>query len=172
MSRSRRRSAAPRTSSTTTSTRPTRDLRIFNTETWLDDIYYQYTPNGNLTNVSEVGETSFLDLGAIDQTFFKTLYGKGNGLIDVIPEPSHTGQAVPIVPANNAALTHVERDPDGQVTQHTTNGDGSYTETATYPDGSSAVAQVNSNGTGSYSLPLGGASPELDGPSRDRRRAG
>jgi hypothetical protein len=132
---------------------------IFNTQTWLDDIYYLYTPQGNNTAVSEVGETSFLDLGAIDQTFFKTIYGAGNGLIDVIPEPSQKGEQVPITPANNAALTHTEHDPDGQVTIHTTHADGSYVEQATYPDGTSALATVNSNGSGSYSFPLGGAQP-------------
>ncbi len=61
---------------------------IFNTRSWLTDIFYSYAPAPNgQTAVSTVGQTSWLDLGSIDQTFYKTEYGAGNGLIDVIPEP-------------------------------------------------------------------------------------
>jgi hypothetical protein len=133
---------------------------ILNVRSWLTDVYYGYAPAPNgQTAFSTVGQTSWLDLGSIDQTFFKTEYGPGNGLIDVIPEPSHTGQAVPILPANNAALTTREKDPDGQVTTRVVNPDGSYTEQATFPDGTSSTATLNANGTGVYSFPLYGVQP-------------
>lgn len=125
------------------------------------DTYYLYTPgSGGTTNVSTVGMQTERLVGTPDQVTFKTVYGAGNGLIDVIPEPSQTGQSVPITPANNAAMTTTETDPDGQVTTRTINPDGSYTEQTTYPDGTNASAVVNSDGTGAYALPLLGITPD------------
>lgn len=123
------------------------------------DTYYQYTPNSNSTSVSVVGMQTEREVGTPNQVTFKTVYGPGNGLVDVIPEPSQTGQSVPVGPANNAALTTTETDPDGQVTTRTVNPDGSYTEHATYPDGTASTAVVNADATGQYSLPLLGIQP-------------
>jgi hypothetical protein len=124
------------------------------------DTYFLYTPNSNgTTSVSLVGMQSEREVGTPNQVTFKTVYGAGNGLVDVVPEPSQTGQSVAVGPPNNAAMTTTETDPDGQVTTRTVNPDGSYTEHAAYPDGTQATAIVNSDATGAYSLPLLGITP-------------
>lgn len=132
----------------------------FFTDPIVSNTYYQYTggPSGT-TYVSIAGTTSTQDYGTPFAVNFETVNGTGNGLLDVVPEPSQTGQAVPIVPANNASQTITETDPDGQVTKRSVNPDGSYTETAQYPDGTSGQAIVSSNGTGNYSFPLFGVQP-------------
>jgi hypothetical protein len=121
--------------------------------------YYNYVRNSNptLTDVFDVGSVANLEAGTPDQTVFTTVYGSGNGLLDIIPEPSATGQHVPVGPSNNASITTTEKDADGQLTTRKVGADGSYVETVSYPDGTSATATVNSNGTALYTFPLGGA---------------
>ncbi|MBV9103641.1 MAG: hypothetical protein JO060_08610 [Candidatus Eremiobacteraeota bacterium] len=108
--------------------------------TW--QTYYNYVPDSNpkLTDVYAVGAQNQLETGTVDQTSFTTIYGKGNGLLDVVPEPSVTGQSVSVGPANNAAMVTTETDADGQVTTRSVNADGSYQENVTYPDGTTATA--------------------------------
>ena len=51
-----------------------------------------------------IGGNAAREAGTPDQTSFTTLYGAGNGLVDVVPEPSKTGQDIPVGPPNNAAI--------------------------------------------------------------------
>jgi hypothetical protein len=124
--------------------------------------YYAYTPDAKTksdTDVTAVGSTANIQAGTPDQTTITTTYGAGNGLVDVVPEPSVTGQHVQIGTPNNAALTTTEKDADGQLTTLAVNGNGTYTESVKYPDGTSASAtelQTGSSPTGFYSFPLDG----------------
>lgn len=116
------------------------------TTTMTSDAYSRYPtgPSGSVTGVATVTTTS-------DGARFVTTFGAGNGLIDVLPEVPG-----PIGPANSAALTTTENDPDGTVTTRQTNADGSYVETSKYPDGTSATATEAADATGVYSIPLFG----------------
>jgi hypothetical protein len=136
---------------------------IFNTVVTSSNTYYKYVTNGSgpgaTTNVYVIGGNAAREAGTPDQTSFTTLYGAGNGLVDVVPEPSKTGQDIPVGPPNNAAITTTEKDADGQFTTLKINADGTYAETVAYPDGTKASAtQTLSAGSpvGIYSFPLGG----------------
>jgi hypothetical protein len=132
---------------------------IFNVVVTTSNTYYQYVKNGSATSVFILGGNASREAGTPDATNFTTIYGKGNGLVDVVPEPTKTGQDVNVGPANNAALTTTEKDADGQFTTLAINADGTYAETVTYPDGTHASAQeALSAGSpvGTYSFPLGG----------------
>ena len=132
----------------------------FNTVPIQTDTYYNFVNGPNkTTSVYEAGYTSLYEVNKLNQIIYKTVYGQGNGLVDVIPEPSNRGQSVPVGPQNNASMQTKETDPDGQVTSRTINPDGSYTEKATYPDGTTGTATVNSDGTAVYSFPLFGVTP-------------
>ena len=114
--------------------------------TSITDQYLNFVPSGASTQVIEVG--SNVDNTTTGVTI-KTIFGTGNGLLDVIPEVAGA-----ITPANNATLTTDETDPDGQTTSQSFHADGSYTETTNYPGGFTATVTENSDGTGQYSLPL------------------
>ena len=131
----------------------------------LSDTYYSWVPNASnssLTNVYVVGSVAQRAAGTVNQSTFSTIYYPGsgpetNGLVDVVPEPTKTGQDVPVGPPNDASIKTIEQDADGQVTTRTVNPDGSYLETVDYPDGTKASATETKTGTAAYSLPLGGA---------------
>jgi len=111
------------------------------------DAYFAYLASGTTTLVELIGTTQTTSGGVQ----YQSREGTGNGLVDVLPET--TGA---ILPANGAALTTNETDPDGQTTTRTVNADGSYTETSNFPDGSSSRAVENSDGSATYSFPLDG----------------
>ena len=115
------------------------------TSTSVTDTYYDYEKSGSSTRIVELGSTETTS----DGVSYKTVYGSGNGLVDVLPE-----KAGVLAPANNAAATSTETDPDGEVTTRDVNADGSYTETIDYPDGTSGTAVAAADGSGSYSFPL------------------
>ncbi|MGP6191037.1 MAG: hypothetical protein ACLPSH_13390 [Vulcanimicrobiaceae bacterium] len=123
------------------------DTAPLKTSTSKSDAYYAYVASGTSTFVELVGSTETTSDGVQTQT----VENSGNGLVDVLPET--TGA---ILPANNAALTTNETDPDGQTTTRTVKADGSYTETSNFPDGSSSTAVENSDGSANYSFPLAG----------------
>jgi hypothetical protein len=135
------------------------DLASLETLTTTADSIVAYVRNGGSTDVEETSSSASSGDYAPDNVQYATTYGSGNGLLDVIPE-SGTG---PIGTSNNAALTQIETDPDGQITRRTVNADGSYTETSTYPDGTNATATENTNGTGSYNFPFLGFEPNGTG---------
>ena len=122
------------------------------------------------TVVSLVGSIQLTPFGTTGQNTFISAYGPQNGVIDVIPEPSNQNQNQnPVSVFNNdATLTTVEVDADLQQTERIVNSDGSYIENVTFPDFSTARAQENSDGSGSYTYPypLGGqASVSFAAPS-------
>jgi len=124
--------------------------------------YYQYSADANpkLTDVYEVGSIADREAGTPDQSEISTILyaGSGNhttGLIDVVPEPTKTGQSVAVGPPNDASQAMSEVDPDGQRTTLAVSADGSYTEGVAYPDGTKASMQEQSAGpTGFFSWPL------------------
>jgi hypothetical protein len=121
------------------------DTAPLKTTTLVTHEYLAYGSAGLTTAVSIVGSTTTSSDGAV----YLTVYGPGNGLLDVLPEtPGRIGTA-----PNNAALTTTETDPDGQVTSRTVNPDGSYSESAKFPDGTSSLAIQRADGSGSYSFP-------------------
>jgi hypothetical protein len=128
------------------------------------DTYYNSEPYG-------VGQTGFYDYGytssdtngqRITQTF--TGVTSGNGLVDVLPET--LGQTW----TNTGAQTLAESESDGSSANRTTSTNGTYTETDVYPQGSqftpspsplTATLSDNSDGSGTYSIPLFGATPNV-----------
>jgi len=88
--------------------------------------------------------------------------GISNGLIDVLPETG--GQ----IWGNTAAQTIVESESDGFSATRTYAANGTYVETDAYPQGSQFTPQPsplpasiieNADGSGTYSVPLYGATP-------------
>jgi hypothetical protein len=125
------------------------DTEPLKTSTSKLDAYFAYVASGATTLVELVGTTQTTSDGVVLQT----LEGTGNGLVDVLPET--TGA---ILPANDAALTTNETDPGGEATTRTVHADGSYSETSSFADGSTATAVENSDGSADYSFPLLGIS--------------
>jgi hypothetical protein len=121
------------------------DFAPLKTTTLTTHEYLVYSAAGSTTAVSIVGSVTTSSDGAI----FETVYGPGNGLLDILPEtPGNIGSA-----PNTAALTSTETDPDGQVTSRSVNADGTYMERATFPDGTTSLATQRADGTGTYSVP-------------------
>lgn len=77
-------------------------------------------------------------------------FAAGNGLVDILPESAGAAWS------NNAAAVLNEIDPSGQTQTKVINADGSYVETSNFPDGTQTVATEHSDGTATYSIPLGG----------------
>jgi hypothetical protein len=121
------------------------DAAPLKTTTLVTDEYLAYGSAGLTTAVSIVGSVTRSSDGAL----FQTVYGPGNGLLDVLPEAAGRIGTAP----NNAALVTTETDPDGQITSRSVNPDGTYVEQAQFPDGTSSIATESANGTGSYSVP-------------------
>ncbi len=77
-------------------------------------------------------------------------FAAGNGVLDILPETAGASWS------NNAAQVQSEVDPSGQTQTKVINADGSYVETSDFPDGTQTVATERSDGTATYSIPLGG----------------
>lgn len=122
------------------------DVAPLKTTTLVTDEYLAYGTAGLTTAVSIVGSSTTTS----DGVKYVTVYGPGNGLLDVLPEAAGRIGTSP----NNAALTLTETDPDGQITSHTVNPDGTYREQAQFVDGTTSLAIENADGTGSYSVPF------------------
>jgi hypothetical protein len=122
------------------------DVAALKTTTLVTDEYLAYGTAGATTAVSIVGSVTRSSDGAV----FQTVYGPGNGLLDVLP---HAPGRIGIAP-NNAALVLTEADPDGQITSRSVSPDGTYLEQAQFPDGSTSMAVEYANGTGSFSSPF------------------
>lgn len=103
-------------------------------------------PGSGSGNYLEAGWSSLDSNGVL----LKLVYGSGDGLVDELPETPGASWT------NNAALTLSETDPDGQTSVKTVNADGSYKETVNFPDGTVANATENSDGSATYSAPVGG----------------
>jgi hypothetical protein len=125
------------------------------------DTYYAEVPasTASFTNLVTSGYTSSDTLG--ERT--TVALAAGNGLVDILPE---TGQSW----TNDGAQTSVTDEADGTSEKRIYAADGSYQDTTTYPQGSQFTPQPapltativeNSNGSGSYSLPLFGSQPNV-----------
>jgi hypothetical protein len=115
------------------------------TSTTKSDEYYVYSANGAATDIEFAGSNVTTSSGVT----YLDVVGSGNGLVDILPEVS--GQ---ILPANSAAETTTETDPDGATDVRTIDADGTYTDNALNVDGTTSTAIVNADGSGSYSFPL------------------
>jgi hypothetical protein len=120
------------------------DAQPLQTITSLTDEFFA-CPAGAGNDV-EVGWTSN-DSNGVALTL---TYGAGNGLVDQLPETAGASWT------NTAALALSEIDADFQQTHKTVNPDGSYTENVQFPDGTTSDAAENSDGSATYSAPLGG----------------
>lgn len=85
-----------------------------------------------------------------------------NGLVDILPETQHQTWT------NSGAQTLAESESDGFSADRTTAANGTYSETDLYPQGSQftpspsplpATLSDNTDGSGSYSFPLFGSTP-------------
>ncbi len=121
------------------------DAKPLQTITSLTDEFFA-CPQGSAGNDVEVGWTSN-DSNGVALTL---TYGAGNGLVDQLPELAGASWT------NNAALALSEIDADFQQTHKTVNADGSYVETVQFPDGTTSDATERSDGSATYSAPLGG----------------
>jgi hypothetical protein len=90
--------------------------------------------------------------------------GSGNGLVDILPETQEQTWT------NTGAQILAESESDGFSANRTTNADGTYTETDTYPQSSqftpppaalTATLVGNADGSGTYTVPLFGATPDV-----------
>lgn len=118
------------------------------------DTYYQnvsVTPGSNLVDYGYVSSDSF---GETLKVYYGALDAPVPVIIDELPET--TGAMW----SNGAAATLDETAPGNQTSARSVNDDGSYTETTTYPSGSTppplvtATIVENSDGSGSYALPV------------------
>ena len=120
------------------------------TQTTTND-FYDFAMSGTTTNVSLLASNATASSGVTTTT----TYGTGNGLVDILPEVTGT-----LSPTNNAAVTTVESDPQGQTDTKTVASDGTYTEAISYPYPSTTAANAvanavaNADGSGTYSYPL------------------
>ncbi len=142
---------------------PQYDFRASETDTFAQstqtskaDQYVAYVASGASTQVYDVCSQTTASSGVTTSL----VYGTGNGLVDVLPEA-----VGPIVPANNAALTLTQSDPDGQTDVRTVAAGGTYTQTTGYTATDpttglalTALAAENADGSGSYAFPLDGFS--------------
>jgi len=115
------------------------------TTTSNSDEYYAYAQNGASTDITFAGSSVTTSTGVI----YLDVVGSGNGLVDILPEVAGA-----ILPANSAAETTTETDPDGATDVRSTNANGTFTDTAQNTDGTTSTAIVNADGSGSYSFPL------------------
>jgi hypothetical protein len=121
------------------------------TTTSKSDEYYAYAKNGASTDIDFAGSSVTTSSGVT----YLDVIASGNGLVDILPEVAGA-----ILPANSAAETTSETDPDGATDVRAVNANGSYTDTAQNApivSGSgftTSQAIVNADGSGSYSFPL------------------
>lgn len=115
------------------------------TTTVTSDNFYTYVKSGKTTTITFAGSNTSTSDGVTDLD----VTGTGNGLVDIFPEAAGA-----ISPANTAARTITETEPDLAQDVRAINADGTYTDTMTNADGSTATATANADGSGSYSFPL------------------
>ncbi len=121
------------------------DAQPLQTITSLTDEFFACPPGGAGNDIEAGGTSNDSNGVALTVTF-----GAGNGLVDQLPELAGASWS------NNAALTLAEVDADFQQTQKTVNADGSYVETVQFPDGTTSDAVEHSDGSATYSAPVGG----------------
>jgi hypothetical protein len=109
------------------------------TTTTTTDAYESLVPNGSAFDVVTPGSAGTDSNGKS----FSTVLGTGNGLLDILPETNGATFS------NDAAATYSETDADGQTILRTTNADGTYSETDSYPDGTTQTVAVNADLSGS-----------------------
>jgi len=125
------------------------------------DTYYGTAPaaTAGFSDLLSSGYTSIDTLG--ERT--TVALGGANQLVDILPE---TGQSW----TNNGAQTVSTGEADGTSETRTYAANGSYADTTTYPQGSQFTPQPapltativeNADGSGEYSLPLFGSSPNV-----------
>jgi hypothetical protein len=132
------------------------------------DTYYAPQPYGaTQTGFYTFGYTSSDTLGQkIDVAYsgVPSAGGASNGLVDILPETQAQTWT------NTGAQSLTESESDGFSANRTTNANGSYDETDTYPQASqftpppapqTATLSQNANGSGTYSFPLFGATPNV-----------
>lgn len=118
------------------------------------------------TKAGAGGTTQLVTSGFVSSDSFgehlTVTLGSGNGLVDILPESAGTSWS------NDGAQTILRTEADGTSETRTYAGDGSYADTTVYPQGSQFTPQPApltariveaKDGSGSYSLPLGGTSP-------------
>jgi hypothetical protein len=115
------------------------------TSTVTSDELYDYLTSGSSTDVSLAAISSVDSSGATE----KETFGSGNGLVDILPETA--GQ---ILPANNAAVSTLEKDPDGSKLSQAVAADGSYTLNGSDPIGVPIRGFLYASGQGKYTFPL------------------
>ena len=115
------------------------------TSTVTSDEYYLYSSSGKSKSITFEGSNATTSDGVTDLD----VTGSGNGLVDILPEATGT-----LSPANNAARTTTETEPDTSTDIHAVAANGTYTDTGTYPDGTTSQAILNIDGSGSYSFPI------------------
>jgi hypothetical protein len=149
------------------------DLRTVETDqgtnqtiTVTTDTYYNTGPFGTTQSAFYTYGYSSSDTNGqqISDTLASVGYNGGapNGLIDILPEAAQQHWT------NTGAATLTESESDGFRADRTTNADGTYSETDSYPQGSQftpapsplpATLSDNADGSGTYSLPLFGVTP-------------
>lgn len=109
--------------------------------------YLQFASDSSRSNGIDVTQVAVdsSDSNGVNST---TTFGSGNGVLDELPQ-------VPAAQWSNAAArATVENDPSGESISSTYAADGTYTGSATYPEGGSAAITENADGSGLYTLPF------------------
>jgi hypothetical protein len=132
------------------------------------DTYYAALPYGaTQTGFYTYGYTSSDTLGqkiAVTYAGVPSAGGISNGLVDILPETQSQTWI------NSGAQSLGESESDGFGADRTTNANGTYAETDTYPQASqftpppapqTATLSQNADGSGTYSFPLFGATPNV-----------
>ena len=115
------------------------------TSTVTSDEYYLYASSGKSKTITYEGSNSTTSDGVTDLD----VTGSGDGLVDILPEATGT-----LSPANNAARTTTETEPDTETDTRAIAANGAYTDNGTYPDGTTSQAILNADGSGSNSFPI------------------
>ncbi|HMD01635.1 MAG TPA: hypothetical protein VKG44_01600 [Candidatus Baltobacteraceae bacterium] len=120
------------------------------------DTYYQSLALSPGSNLVDYGYNSSDSFGETLKVYYGALDAPVPLIVDELPETSGA------IWTNTAAETLDETAPGNQTSTRTVNDDGSYTDTTTYPSGSTppplvtATIVENSDGSGSYALPVFG----------------
>ena len=137
------------------------DTTPLQTTTITTNAYYAAVAAGGSTNLVDYGYSSSDNFGETLLVQYGTTGGAAPRIIDELPEVPGASWS------NTAAESLNETSPGNQTSVRSVNADGSYTDTTTYASGSpyppppapvTATIVENSDGSGSYSFPLGGLS--------------
>ena len=109
--------------------------------------FYSYAIAGATQTVSLVGTIATDSFGVKTQNTYPGTY-----LVDTIPEIAQSF-------SNNGAVAFLETDPDTTTIARTVATDGSYSNTMTFPDKSTAHIIVTGNAAGSYQATTIGSTP-------------